>query len=184
MRTRSGNPKFPQGVSRLLSFYAAASASARTSIERLRFDFDRFRGARQIRAAVTRSRVPALRWALAIIAALSIGQRAFAQTAADPNKGRSVYERQCALCHSIGPGEPNRFGPNLFGITQRKAGMASGYRYSPEFLTMAIWTWSPDGIASFLAAPGITIPGNRMSVFQGVADKDMDDLIAFLAAQK
>jgi cytochrome c len=62
--------------------------------------------------------------------------------------------------------------------------MASGYRYSPEFLTMAIWTWSPDGIASFLAAPGITIPGNRMSVFQGVADKDMDDLIAFLAAQK
>ncbi len=58
------------------------------------------------------------------------------------------------------------------------------YRYSPEFLTMATWTWSPDGIASFIARPALTIPGNRMSVFQGVADKDMDDLLAFIAAQK
>ncbi len=95
-----------------------------------------------------------------------------------------MYERQCALCHTIGKGEPNRFGPNLFGITKRKAGTAPNYRYSPEFLTMATWTWSPDGIASFVAAPALTIPGNRMSVFQGVADKDMDDLLAFIAAQK
>jgi cytochrome c len=49
---------------------------------------------------------------------------------------------------------------------------------------MATWNWSADGIASFVAAPALTIPGNRMSVFQGVADKDMDDLIAFIAIQK
>ncbi|WP_407151334.1 c-type cytochrome [Bradyrhizobium sp. ORS 86] len=104
--------------------------------------------------------------------------------AGDPVKGAAIFSRECALCHTIGKGEPNRFGPNLFGITERKAATASGYDYSPEFITMAIWTWSPDAIASFVTAPGITIPGNRMSVFPGVPDAEIDDLIAYLAAQK
>jgi cytochrome c len=102
----------------------------------------------------------------------------------DPARGAAIFVRECALCHTIGHGEPNRFGPNLFGLAERKAGTAPGYKYSPEFITMANWTWSPDGIASFVAAPALTIPGNRMSVFQGVADSDLDDLIAYVAAQK
>jgi cytochrome c2 len=28
------------------------------------------------------------------------------------------------------------------------------------------------------------IPGTRMGVFQGVADKDLDDVVAYLAQQK
>lgn len=133
---------------------------------------------------LARPRSLALRCALAVVAAFSIVEKSAPQTAGNPDKGRLVYERQCALCHTIGKGEPNRFGPNLFGIAERKAGTVPNYRYSPEFLTMATWTWSPDGIASFVAAPALTIPGNRMSVFQGVADRDMDDLIAFIATQK
>jgi len=104
--------------------------------------------------------------------------------ASDPGKGGAIFERQCALCHTIGKGEPNGFGPNLFGIASRKAGTAPGYEYSPEFITMAIWTWSPDSIASFVIAPALTIPGNKMSVFPGVADADVDGLIAYLAAQR
>jgi cytochrome c2 len=104
--------------------------------------------------------------------------------AASRSNGEAVFVRQCALCHTIGKGEPNRFGPNLFGIADRKAGRAPGYKYSPAFMALANWTWSPDGIASFVVAPGKTIPGNRMGVFQGVADKDLDDLIAYLAKQK
>lgn len=108
----------------------------------------------------------------------------FAFAAGDPAHGAAIFERQCALCHTIGKGEPDRFGPNLFGITERKAAAAPGYDYSPEFTTMATWTWSPDAIASFIAAPALTIPGNKMSVFQGVRDSELDDLVAFLAAQK
>jgi cytochrome c len=107
-----------------------------------------------------------------------------ALAAGDAARGEAIFTRQCALCHSIANGEPNRFGPNLFGIAERKAGTAPGYDYSPEFITMAVWTWSPDAIASFIVAPGLTIPGNKMSVFPGVADVDVDDLIAYLAAQK
>lgn len=121
---------------------------------------------------------------LAVSAAATAFGTSFASAAGDPAKGEAIFARQCALCHSIGKGEPNRFGPNLSGIAERKAGTAPGYDYSPEFITMAIWTWSPDAIASFIVAPGLTIPGNKMSVFPGVADDDVDDLIAYLAAQK
>ena len=107
-----------------------------------------------------------------------------AWAAGDPGKGEAVFLRQCALCHTIARGEPNSFGPNLFGITERKAASAPGYAYSPEFATMATWTWSPDGIASFVVAPALTIPGNRMGVFQGIADADADDLTAYLDTQK
>ena len=106
------------------------------------------------------------------------------RAADNPAKGAAVFERQCALCHTIVKGAPNRFGPNLFGITERKAGIAPGYAYSPEFITMANWTWSRSGIASFVVAPALTIPGNKMSVFPGVADRDVDDLTAYLATQK
>ena len=107
-----------------------------------------------------------------------------ANAAGGATKGTAVFIRQCALCHTIGKGEPNRFGPNLFGIVDRKAGTAPGYKYSPAFLAMANWTWSPDGIASFVAAPEKAIPGNRMGVFQGIAERDEQDLLAYLATQK
>ena len=107
-----------------------------------------------------------------------------AAKAADPVRGAAVFSRQCALCHTIGEGEPHRFGPNLFGVSERRAGTAAGYDYSPEFLTMATWTWSPDGIASFVAAPALTIPGNKMAVFPGVAERDMDDLMAYVASRR
>ena len=67
-----------------------------------------------------------------------------AGTPGDPGKGETTFVRECSLCHTIGKGEPNRFGPNLFAISERKAGTVPGYVYSPEFITMAVWTWSRD----------------------------------------
>jgi cytochrome c len=98
--------------------------------------------------------------------------------------GAAVFVAQCSLCHTIAKGAPNAFGPNLFGITERKAGTSPGYRYSPAFLKVANWTWSPDGVRSFIISPANTIPDNKMAVFQGVADKDLDDVIAYLEQQK
>jgi cytochrome c len=117
--------------------------------------------------------------ALTIVLTTSVGR-----AADDATNGAILFVRQCALCHTIGKDERNGFGPNLFGIADRKAGTAPGYAYSPAFLSMANWTWSPDGIASFIVAPAKTIPGNRMAIFQGVADKDLEDIIAYVAAQK
>jgi cytochrome c len=95
-----------------------------------------------------------------------------------------AFVRQCALCHTIENGGPSRFGPNLFGITERKAGTPPDSAYSPAFKSLANWTWSESGIGSFIAAPGAAIPGNKMAVFQGVSDSDNADIVAFLATQK
>jgi cytochrome c len=102
----------------------------------------------------------------------------------DPARGADAFVRQCALCHTVEKGGPNRFGPNLFGITERKAATAPDYAYSPAFKTLADWTWSESGVGSFIAAPGAAIPGNKMAVFQGVSDDDGADIVAFLATQK
>jgi cytochrome c len=177
------SPKFLPGSITLFSFYAAPQQPIELELDGHVSSVDGL-GAGQIRAAIAKSRLQALRCAVAAAVTLCVAEPGVAQTVGNPDRGKLVFERQCALCHTIGKDEPNRFGPNLFGIAERKAGTAPNYRYSPEFLTMATWTWSPDGIASFVAAPALTIPGNRMSVFQGVADKDMNDLIAFIAAHK
>lgn len=102
----------------------------------------------------------------------------------DGERGAAVFVRQCALCHTIDRGGANRYGPNLFGIVDRKAATAPDYRYSSAFKAIANWTWNPGSIASFIVAPGLAIPGNRMAVFQGVADKDLDGIIAYLSTQK
>lgn len=133
---------------------------------------------KKTQSASARARAPAA--ALIVLALVP----AAAQAAGDAAKGAAVFVRQCALCHTIDKGGPNRFGPNLFGIAERKAGSAPGYKYSDAFKSEANWTWSPDGIRSFVIAPGVVIPGSRMGVFQGVADKNLDDLIAYLAGQK
>lgn len=102
----------------------------------------------------------------------------------DAAKGEVAFVRDCALCHTVDQDGPNGFGPNLFGVIDRPAATAKGYKYSPAFASVANWTWSPDGIASFIVAPGATVPGNRMGAFQGVSDKDLDDIVAFLATRR
>ncbi len=102
----------------------------------------------------------------------------------DALKGQAAFVRNCAPCHTINRGGPNGFGPNLFGVIDRKAATAGHYSYSRAFLALASWTWSPDAIASFIIAPAATVPGNRMSAFQGVSDQDLDDIIAYLATQR
>ncbi len=103
---------------------------------------------------------------------------------ADLNKGEALFTRQCALCHTIGQGESNRFGPNLFGILGRKAGTVAGFKYSQPFQSTASWDWNAETLKAWILGPSHMVPGTTMGVFQGVADRDSDDLIAYLASHK
>jgi cytochrome c len=102
----------------------------------------------------------------------------------DVTRGAAAFVRQCALCHTKGRGEPNRFGPNLFGMIDRQAGSVAGYQYSPAFRSTATWTWSAGALGGFISAPARMVPGTRMGVFQGVSDADRDAILAFVAEQK
>jgi cytochrome c len=98
--------------------------------------------------------------------------------AADPEKGKAVFE-QCAACHSLG--EPGDFdGPSLKGVIGRKAGSLEDYRYSAAMKRSDV-TWDAGTLDKYVTDPQAFIPGNRMA-FGGIADKQQrDDLIAYLA---
>jgi len=106
------------------------------------------------------------------------------QAAGDTGKGERAFERQCAICHTVDRGGPNRFGPNLFGILHRKAGTVAGFDYSRAFKTTATWDWNEDLVAGWIAAPGQMVPGTAMGIFQGVAQVDRDDIVAYLATRQ
>ncbi len=105
-------------------------------------------------------------------------------SAADIAAGKAVFVRQCALCHAIDKAVPNRYGPNLFGVIGRRAGSVSGFQYSPAFKSMASWDWNEDALGGWISSPGTMVPGTTMGVFQGVADRDRSDIIAYLASQR
>src|SRR5262249_13780912 len=104
--------------------------------------------------------------------------------AQDAAKGKDAFVRQCAICHTINKGGPNGFGPNLFGIVGRKAATVPEYNYSRAFQTAANWVWDEGLLRPWISLPGTMVPGNKMAVFQGVAERDRDDIIAYVAAQK
>jgi len=104
--------------------------------------------------------------------------------AEDIAKGKAAYVRQCAICHTIDKGGANAFGPNLFGIVGRKAATVPDYNYSRAFQMAANWVWDEGLLRPWISLPGTMVPGNKMAVFQGVAERDRDDIVAYLAAQK
>jgi cytochrome c len=136
----------------------------------------RFRSRRGTRPAF-------LQVAAALVALACLGSD-HARAAGDAAKGKSAFVRQCAICHTVDQGGPNRFGPNLFGILHRKAGTVAGFDYSRAFKAAASWDWNEDLVAGWIGAPGVMVPGTAMGVFQGVAQSDRDDIVAYLATQQ
>jgi cytochrome c len=104
--------------------------------------------------------------------------------AADIAKGEAAYVRQCAICHTIDKGGDHRLGPNLFGIVGRRAGTAPGFKYTNAFRTVATFEWNEGLLGPWIALPAVMVPGTAMGVFPGVSDRDKDDIVAYLAAQK
>src|SRR5258708_11769506 len=124
-----------------------------------------------------------LQAAAALVALACLGADP-SRAAGDAAKGRNAFARQCAICHTVEQGGPNRFGPNLFGILHRKAATVAGFDYTRAFKTAASWDWSEDLVAGWIGAPGLMVPGTAMGVFQGVAQGDPGDIAAYLATQQ
>jgi cytochrome c len=121
--------------------------------------------------------------AVAAAAAVCLGAGT-SRAAGDAAKGKAAFIKQCVICHTIEKGDPNRFGPNLSGIVGSKAAAVPGFDYSRAFRNAAKWEWTEDALASWIMFPGTMVPGTAMGIFQGVAERDRDDIVAYLASKK
>jgi len=95
--------------------------------------------------------------------------------AADPVRGKQLYESVCVGCHSL---DENRAGPAHRGVFGRRAGRATGFDYSPAVKNSKI-TWNEKTLDRWLADPEKLIPGQKMGISVPEA-KDRADLIQYL----
>ena len=105
--------------------------------------------------------------------------QAFPSQAADPIRGKQLYESRCGACHSV---DDNRAGPAHKGVFGRKAGSAPGFDYSPALRASKV-VWNEKTLNRWLADPEKLISGQKMG-FSVPDPKERADLIEFLKTAK
>ena len=97
---------------------------------------------------------------------------------ADVGKGEASAKK-CAACHTFAKGEPNRVGPNLYGVVGRAKASVAGFNYSAAMKAQK-GNWTPEDLDTFLHNPRGNVPGTNMS-FAGIPrGGERADLITYL----
>ena len=103
---------------------------------------------------------------------------------ADPKKGEQEA-KVCQTCHTFKKGEPNKIGPNLYGIVGDEiAHDRGGFQFSAALEKHKSEKWDPETLNKWLYKPQEFAQGTKMT-FAGI-DKDQEraDVIAFLQSLK
>ncbi|MCV0395736.1 MAG: cytochrome c family protein [Rhizobiaceae bacterium] len=102
--------------------------------------------------------------------------------AQDIDSGKKLFAR-CAACHNAET-TANKVGPHLNGVIGRAAAAVEGFNYSPAMKQAAAGglVWDDAALHEYLANPKAKVPGTKM-VFPGLKkEKEIDDLLAYLAS--
>lgn len=98
---------------------------------------------------------------------------------ADIAAGADFFSKKCSTCHTIEQGEPNKIGPNLYGIMGAARAHAAGFGYS-DALKNAGGTWGWEEMNAFQWNPKKAIPGTIMAYAGNKKDQERANLIAYL----
>jgi len=94
-------------------------------------------------------------------------------------EGEKLFKARCAQCHTAGKGQPNKQGPNLYGLFGRKTGSVDGYAYTNANKNAGI-TWGQDTLFQYLLNPKAYIPKTKMA-FPGMkSEQERADVIEYL----
>ena len=80
---------------------------------------------------------------------------------ADPAAGEKVAAK-CKACHTFGKGEPNRVGPNLWGVVGGPSAHKDDYSYDDAIKNLNI-TWTFENLDKYLTSPKAFAPGTKMT---------------------
>ena len=100
---------------------------------------------------------------------------------ADLVNGEKQFNK-CRSCHTLGEGEINMTGPNLYTVFGRKSGTMKGYTYS-EAMTAHNTVWDYDSLFVYLQSPGDVVKGTKMGFLGLKKDQDRRDVIAYIRVQ-
>jgi cytochrome c len=97
---------------------------------------------------------------------------------ADVGRGEASAKK-CVACHTFGKGEPNRVGPNLWGIVGRPKASHGGFNYSAAMKSHG-GNWTLEELDAYLRIPRGVVPGTNMA-FAGIPRaSERADLLAYL----
>ncbi len=85
-------------------------------------------------------------------------------------KGERLAVANCGGCHDLSAAKTNKRGPYLWGIVDRRAGIADGYEYSAafrQFVDERQYVWSEVNLDLLITDPDRLIPGIRMAEKEG-----------------
>jgi cytochrome c len=97
---------------------------------------------------------------------------------ASVQKGEAAAKK-CQACHTFAKGEPNRVGPNLWGVVGDHKGEGRGFNFSAAMKAKG-GTWTDEDLNQFLTNPKAFVPGTAMG-FAGIPkESERADVIAYL----
>jgi cytochrome c len=97
---------------------------------------------------------------------------------ASPEKGENSAKK-CQACHTFNKGEPNRVGPNLYGVVGRDKASVPGFNYSAAMKAKG-GKWTIEELNVYLTNPRGYVPGTSMSFAGLPRGSERADIIAFL----
>jgi cytochrome c len=98
--------------------------------------------------------------------------------AASIERGETAAKK-CQACHTFGKGEPNRVGPNLFGVVGRDRASVPGFNFSAAMKAKG-GKWTIEELNTYLQNPRGVVPGTSMSFAGLPRASERADVIAFL----
>jgi cytochrome c len=96
----------------------------------------------------------------------------------DAVRGWALFQ-PCTACHSYHEDEPNKIGPNLYGVVGRPIASAKGFSYSEHILRQK-GDWTPERLNAFIFENKRFAQGSHLAFHNLVEFSDRADLIAWL----
>ncbi len=100
---------------------------------------------------------------------------------ANAERGQTITKQQCVACHTFEKGQPNRIGPNLFGVFDESVATGhEGYAFSSALQGHNKEKWTPDELNVWLNNPTGFVHGTKMTFIGLSKAQDRADVIAYL----